>query len=239
MAMAQSSRGSSGGKRKRATDAKPAGKRKAPAKGKSVEARAKAPARRRKVKPPAETPKGPRLDALARYLQASFIGIRRSQKATWPTIAREVGLSVRQCEMLLKQIAAHDFSHTLSRDPTELIEWLLAEHERDMASFTLAALEANTGAELVGALNGRGKSLERITALLQATGRLPKNLGVMRHIHDLQLVGRQINVLMVGIESGTIEREHVEAFFRRLTGREELPVVEADEVRELAAELVA
>jgi hypothetical protein len=235
--MAKSSRASSGSGRKAtgkaSTDArprrgstakKPAAKTKAPAKrGKSVETRAKQ-----------TVPKGPRLTAFERVMQASFIGIRRAQGATWTAVARDVGLSARRCQELHKQLlASQDQAHTLKRDPTELIEWVLTEFESDLAAYTLAAMSADTDSARVGALNGRGKALERILALLQQTNRLPRNLGTITHIHDLKLFTRQVNVLLVGIERGEFTREDFAAFFEQRVGIE-LPTVtekHLDEVR--------
>lgn len=235
--MAQTSRGSGRGRAKAAKDAKPRAAAKKTTRKPPAKKAVKAPAKRRGKsieKIAADTiPQGPRLTALERFMQASYIGVRRTQRATWPQIASEVGLGQRQCQVLMKQIADLDFSHTLSRSPTDLIEWLLVEYERDLMAYTLAAAGAVTEAGRVGALNGRGKALERITSLLQATGRMPRNLGVMRHIHDLQLVAKQMNVLMVGIQQGEIEQAQVTAFFARLTGQSELPPVKPEEIVEL------
>ncbi|MCA1571216.1 MAG: hypothetical protein LC798_13035 [Chloroflexi bacterium] len=212
-------------KRSKAKDAKPtkAAKRTKAAAAKTVEQRAAS-----------GVPRGTRLSPFDRVMQASFIGIRRAQKATWPTIAKEVGMSQRQCHALLKQQEAAQFSHSLGRDQDALIEWLLTELERDLTAYTLAAIASESDAGRVGALNGRGKTLERIQGLLQQTNRLPKDLGMMRHLHDLRVVSREIIALVVAIEQGKVERPAVQGYLAQLTDGIEPPPVEQEQVDEIA-----
>lgn len=151
----------------------------------------------------------------------ALIIARRTQNWTIKQIAEEAHLSMDQVKKISADAKAHGEEMSLLRqDPVDIIEQVLSERQTDYALYTQAAVAAaekeNINA-LIGALNGRGQTSDRIVKLLQDTGKLPRELGTMRYVIDFRGIAREMVSQLQALKAGKTEIEQVESFFREMT----------------------
>lgn len=113
---------------------------------------------------------------------------RTHQGWTWEAIAGEAGISVSAAK---RAVAARKDSLPikLNTDPVRVVEQVFEGYQLSIGDFEAigaAALEKGQLAVAVGAKKGANEAREKIVFLLQATNRLPKELGALRHLMDLR-----------------------------------------------------
>jgi hypothetical protein len=186
-----------------ATRKKPAPKKAPPAK-KRGERREQA---RREVKgqkepgggtEPSTAPKGARLTAAAQQVRDTLMIQRLAQGWDYHAIAAEAGISVSAAKRAIKarQEAA---PLRLNADPVEVIERIFEGYQLSVGDLEAMAAEAQKKGQLsaaVGAKKAANEARDRMVAVLQATGRLPQELGALRHLIDLRAVAVRMNDTM-------------------------------------------
>jgi transcriptional regulator with XRE-family HTH domain len=157
----------------------------------------KAPAKRKREtrsKKAAETPKGAYLTAARQGMRDSLMVARLAQGWTWEEVAAEAGVS-KTTAMRAVKARREAMPITLSMDPALIIERAFEGFQLSIADFerlAAAATEKEWLAVAVGAKKGANEAREKVLALLQATGRLPHDLGALRHLIDLRALAARM-----------------------------------------------
>jgi hypothetical protein len=155
-----------------------------------------------------KTPSGPRLNAAAAGLRDSLMVARSVQGWTWPEIAEEAGISVRQAQRAVEE-RRKATPISINMDPAKVIEQAFEGFMLSVADFERLAAEAGKRdwlAVAVGAKKGANEAREKALALLQVVGRLPEDLSDLRHLIDLRRIAQRmldgVADFKVAVESG-------------------------------------
>lgn len=154
--------------------------------------------RGQKGKAPPASAAGKRLSAARQALRDQLMVQRVAEDWPWEAIAAEAGISVAAArKAVAKRIA--DAPLNLKSDPVEVVERIFEGYQLSIGSFqalSAAAAESNNLAASVGALKGANDAREKLLALLQATGRLPQEMGTLRHLIDIRAIAvRMLDVM--------------------------------------------
>lgn len=82
------------------------------------------------------------------------------------------------------------------QDPLEIVEDILEGYQADLSELAMVSSATKNEAVRVGAINARMAARDRIVALLQATGILPRELGRLRVELDVRFIAEQVIVIM-------------------------------------------
>lgn len=118
----------------------------------------------------------------------------RQADLTWEQIAAKHDISARMCRYIYRDWMANA-APTLQADPVQVVDDLLRGFLTDLWEFTEvadAAWQRNQYAVVVGAVRSRMDARSKAVELLQATGRLPRDLGRLRVEIDMRFVIEQI-----------------------------------------------
>lgn len=204
----------------------------------------KAAARKAPAKPkppkPSETPRGKGLNTAQRGLRDALMLARQAQGWTWPEIAAEAGVDVSTAKRAVKS-RREAMPLALRMDPVKVVEQSFEGFQFSIADFERIAAAAMEEAARPGSSSGwaavavsaKGKAneaREKVMALLQATNRLPQNLGDLRHLIDLRGIAQQMldavqefdRAVKAG-EDPTVAAEALRATFNGLVGIEDQP----------------
>jgi hypothetical protein len=129
--------------------------------------------------------RGRRLPAVQKVERDRAVVIDRNKGLPWPLIAQRHGLSERQCRNIYADWREGEKAMLLSRDPMEWLVETLARMDSIIAFLAEIAEEADNDAARVGALRSQMVAIERQTALLVASGLLPRNLRASREYEDV------------------------------------------------------
>lgn len=187
------------------------------------------PAEKSARKPSGPPPGRPSLSPSQRIARDSLIFQRAAEGWRQGEIAREAGIDTRQVRNILKKGMDGGDVRLLRKDPVEIVEWALTEYLNSYQGYTAHAAEA-VGQEYISAMKARDAVMERITRLLQATGKLPRELGTLRHIVDLRAIGERVLIAMDDFEAGEISASKVREVFEEVAGigRPQLPAGEKE-----------
>lgn len=169
---------------------------------------ADAPKRRKptKAKPKeeealAKIPSGTRLSAAEQMLRDTRIIVRRSQGWTWEMAAAEAGVTTRQAK---RSVASRRETApiVLGIDPAKIIEDMAEQIQLSIGDFeAMAATYVATNPNAaIGAKRSANDARSQLLSLLQATGRLPQELGALRHLIDLRAIGIRMLDAVDGFE---------------------------------------
>jgi len=177
----------------------------APRKGKIIEDRAKDAGAT-----------GARLSAAKQALRDSLIVTRKGQGFHTHAIAAEAGVSVRTVHRVLAEREAVGEA-LLDRDPIDVVKGLAAQLEASAADFeAMACAYADVNpAAAIGAKKGADQAREKLLLLLQATGRLPRDMGRLRDLMDIRQVAEEMVEAVRDFRDGKIEAAEIEETFRR------------------------
>ncbi|HEX7088686.1 MAG TPA: hypothetical protein VF192_01040 [Longimicrobiales bacterium] len=179
--------------------------------------------------------KGARIGAARQAVRDDLMIARLAQGWTWPMVAEEAGLSVPGAK---KAVAARREAAPmkLAMDPVKIVEQTMEGYVASIASFealAVAAVHDTNWAAAVGAKKGANDARQKILALLQATGRLPQDMGQLRHLMDLRMLAQQMVAAVDGFEAAVeaggdpaVEAARVRATFHRLIGFDEEQAVQ-------------
>jgi transcriptional regulator with XRE-family HTH domain len=157
--------------------------------GKASTPRRKPKVNQHDAKPLPEIPRGKNLTAAQQGLRDGLMLQRKAQGWTNEEIAKEAGISISAVKRAIRN-RKNAMIETGGRDPFELVDEIVEGFQADIGDFermALAYAERHPGAA-VGAKRSAGDARWRMVILLQATGRLPRELGTLRHIHEIRAV---------------------------------------------------
>jgi hypothetical protein len=120
---------------------------------------------------------------------------RKVQGWTWEAIAEEAGITPSAAIHAVKR-RQEAVPIQFNADPVRVIEDIFTAYQLSIGDFEAIAAEATMKDQLavaVGAKKGANDARDKVLTLLQLTGRLPEQLGSLRHLIDL----RQIAVRML------------------------------------------
>lgn len=109
---------------------------------------------------------------------------------TMEAIAQEADMTPRGARAAITKRLA-DAPLQLNTDPVAVVESVFEGYQLSVGSFEALALAALTGenhSAAVSAKKGANEARERLIDLLQRTGRLPQELGALRHLMDLRAI---------------------------------------------------
>lgn len=214
--------------RKPASKAKPKPPAKTPAAGKRGARRqaAATSAKTQKANTTAKRAKdagatGGRLTSAKAALRDSMIVARAAQKVPWGDIAREAGVSARQCQRIVKH--AQQVPSPVEQTPMQLVEDLVRGFSRSIADYegmAFAWADTNQSASL-GAKKAADETRARLAALLETVGKLPDNLELFRSEAEMIRLAEQMGEYLLGVREGTHSPEDAIEFFRSLVVRHE------------------
>jgi hypothetical protein len=135
------------------------------------------------------TNRRPRLNSAQRAQRDSLMVARRVQGWTWEAIAQEAGVTVTTAQKAVD--ARSNTPIHFNADPVRVIEDVFTAYQLSIGDFEAIAMEAlaaNNYAAAVGAKKGANDARDKVLTLLQLTGRLPHELGSLRHLIDLRAI---------------------------------------------------
>jgi hypothetical protein len=146
---------------------------------------------------------------------ALIVRARVDEELSWEKIGEKHDLSPRQCRNVYRRWMEQG-APIGTTDPIEMVDDLLRGFMTDLWEFTEAAdaaWEAKNLNAVVGAVRSRMDARVKAIELLQATGRLPKDLGKLRVEHDVRFMIEQV----IGVfEEYDVPEEAQQALIERL-----------------------
>jgi transcriptional regulator with XRE-family HTH domain len=127
---------------------------------------------------------------------------RKAQGWTWEAIAEEAGLSVRTVKEAVKNRQA-GAPLQFNADPVRVVEEVFQAYQLSIGDLEAIAAEAARSNQLaiaVGAKRSANDAREKVLTLLQMTGRLPQELGSLRHLIDLRAIAVRMLDVMDGFD---------------------------------------
>jgi len=149
------------------------------------------------------------------------------EKQPWAEIVKRDGRQRRTLERVvddyLKHVEEGDAVRPLDRDPVELIESML--NELTVMRDTMAGLVQTSEHEAVVVAAGREwrRLVKEVRELLQGVGKLPHELGTMRHLIEVRELADVLDRLLDRLEAGTITPQELRAQVAEWSGVQQLP----------------
>lgn len=226
--------------------------KKAPAKKAAAKKRAsRATGESKKAKPDevSERGKGGK-DRVAQQLRDTRIVARVAQHWPWSAIAKEAGLTVEGAKKAYR-VRRESVPLALNMDPAEIIENVAEGYSMaigDLESIAAEAMAKGQMANAIGAKKAANEARGRFIELLQATGRLPQDLGALRHLIDLRAIAirmldavdafdREVQVAMQADDPQAIGEATARAATHIRTTFEEMLGLSSSDVEGTATEL--
>lgn len=134
---------------------------------------------------------------------------------SWESIAKRDGRTVRAVEKVVSDYLANveegDVVKPLERDPIVLIEGLL--NELTVVRDVMVGLVEHSDDERVIVAAGREwrRVMKEARELLQAVGKLPRDLSVLRHLVEVRELSDMLDRVLDQLEAGTITPAQVRA----------------------------
>ena len=162
---------------------------------------------------------GARLSAAKQALRDSLMVTRKAQGWHIEAIAAEGGVNARTVHRVLaERRAVGEF--ILDRDPIDVVKALAEQFAASIADYEAMA-SAYAGVHpsaAIGAKKGADQAREKLLVLLQATGRMPKDLGGLGDLMGLRALGEEMVDAVRAFKRGEVDAEHVEQTFTRALG---------------------
>lgn len=166
----------------------------------------------------AKAPSGSKLSAAHQQLRDTRMLVRYAQGWTWPMIAAEAGMTLSGAKRAVRA-RRENAPIVLSIDPAKIIEDMAEQLTLSIGDFEAMAaafLGTNPNAA-IGAKRSANDAREQLLRLIQATGRLPQELGALRHLIDLRAIGIRMLDAVDGFERRVNDLEVDAATRRELT----------------------
>ncbi len=167
----------------------------------------------------AESARGRRLSATKRVLRDSLIVQRKAQ--AWPleAIAREADITERQVRRVLEERRTMAV-RLIEQDPVDVLHDLVAAFQASIADFEVMgnAYADTHPSAAVGAKKAAAQGRERLVALLQVAGGLPRDIGEVGDLKGLRELATAMVDVVRDFEAGRVDAEEVVAVFERGIG---------------------
>lgn len=131
----------------------------------------------------------------------------RVRGQSWPYIAKRHNLSKDHCMVIFREWKENHRSVWSGEDPIVIVHRMLDRCEGWIEQLAEIAEEAEHDSARVGAVNSQSAIQDKAAALAQATGLLPRNLGVLRLDIDVRVLAQKLMVVF--------ERHDVSVEFRK------------------------
>lgn len=148
-------------------------------------------------------------------------------------IAKLDGRTDRQIRQIISDFKKNPPGSTspLEQDAVQIIEGLLRRTQFVWRSAAMTAVSADSDNSRIGALKVMLEADAKLLGILQHTGKMPRELGTLRHVLDLRAVGEAMVDVIDRFAAGEASVEEVRSHFRELAGLgRELPVADAEVV---------
>lgn len=148
------------------------------------------------------TNRRPRLNSAQRAGRDSLMVARRVQGWTWEAVAEEAGVTVTTAQKAVD--ARNNTPIHFNADPVRVIEDVFTAYQLsigDLEAIAVQSLLANNYSAAVGAKKAANDARDKVLTLLQLTGRLPQELGSLRHLIDLRAIAVRMLDATDGFES--------------------------------------
>lgn len=125
---------------------------------------------------------------------AQIVRDRFDARMSWPQIAKKHGITDRACRKIVRQWLEED-GPTAPEDSLQVVDDLLRGFNSDVWEATEAidlAWEQGLPNAIIGGIRTRMDARIKAVELLQATGRMPKDLGTLHVEHDVRFLIEQI-----------------------------------------------
>lgn len=152
-------------------------------------------------------PKGPRLPNPEQGIRDALMMERRAQGWTWAEVAEEAGITVGAAKKAVK-VRREVVPGFMEMEPVAIIDYMVQGHVQALANYQrLAAKYAvSHPAAAIGALKGAAGERRQLLILLQATGNLPRELGTLRIVMQIEAAVKVMGEALEDAEQA-IERE--------------------------------
>ena len=162
---------------------------------------------------------GARLSAAKQALRDSLIVARRAQEWHLDAIAAEAGVNERTVRRVLAERKAVGEA-LLDRDPIDVVRQMAAQLQASVSDFeAMASAYADVNpAAAIGAKKGADQARERLLLLLQATGRIPRDMGVLGDLMGMRELGSEMVQAVHAFKRGEADADHIEETFKRALG---------------------
>jgi len=163
--------------------------------------------------------KGARPGSARQGLRDTLVVQRKAQGWHLETIAVEAGITVRQVSRVLREREAVGQA-LLDRDPIDVVKQMATQLEASIGDFEAMAYaygETHPSAA-VGAKKGADQAREKLLVLLQATGRMPKDIGGLGDLMGMRELASEMVDVVRAFKAGDADADEVEATFVRALG---------------------
>lgn len=160
--------------------------------------------------------------------------MRVYERLPWHVVAKRDGRSQQTLERVVKDYLDHVDNGELVESPldADAIELVRTSLER-LAEIRDTAAELVTRAEnqnaVIGALRTQLRAEKQYVELLQGVGKLPRELGTLRHLVEIRAVAQRLNELLGEFEAGKITATQVRLELDQFTG---VPQLDEDDAGE-------
>ena len=156
------------------------------------------------------------LSANKRVLRDSLVVQRKVQGWPLDAIAEEAGITARQVRRVVEERRTLAVG-VIEQDPVDVISDMIAAFQASIGDLELMAHRyADTHpAAAVGAKKAADQGRERLVLLLQATGRLPRDLGAMSDLMELRELASAMVDVVRAFKRGEADADRVEETFKR------------------------
>jgi hypothetical protein len=140
---------------------------------------------------------------------ARLVADRLEHNMSWAELAKKHDLTEVYCRRIVREWKENQ-APPVERDPMAVVDDLLRGYQADLWEFTEAADAAWQEGQfnnVIGAVRSRMEARTRVVELLQATGRLPRDLGRLRVEIDMRFVIDQIMETFAEFEVPEAARE--------------------------------
>ena len=144
---------------------------------------------------------------------------RRAQGWHLDAIAAEAGVNERTVRRVLADREAVGEA-LLDRDPIDVVKELATQLQASAGDFeAMASAYADVNpAVAIGAKKGADQARERLLLLLQATGRIPRDMGVLGDLMGMRELGSEMVQAVHAFRQGEADADHIEDTFKRALG---------------------
>lgn len=162
---------------------------------------------------------GARLPAAKQALRDSLIVARRAQGWHLDAIAAEAGVNERTVRRVLADREAVGEA-LLDRDPIDVVRQMAAQLQASVADFeAMASAYSDVNpAAAIGAKKGADQAREKLLLLLQATGRMPRDMGALGDLMGMRELASEMVTVVHAFKHGKADASEVEETFKRALG---------------------
>lgn len=169
--------------------------------------------------PPAKNVKNKGLTSANRAFRDLIALEMLADGTSYPEVSAVDGRSESALRVLKKKYAASGSGvpDLLNEDPVRIIENMLRRKQVAWRLFAQVAMDSE-GTARIAAIKGMLQADERTVELLQHVGKLPRELGTLRHVIDVREIAEKMLTALDQMDAGEITPGEVRVAFEELAG---------------------